>query len=316
MRLRETVVTALVIVASARSAGAQPEDRRAAAQALFEQGKALVEAGRFKEACPKLADSQRLDPGIGTSLWLADCYENNGQTASAWAQFKEAAAAAAMQKDAREKLARARAENLEKKLARLLIVVTDQAKAAGVIVRRDGLDVGSTEIGNPLPVDPGPHEVTASAPGRRPWRTTVTIAAQPVTTTVSVPPLDPLPEAPAAAASAPAPSGAREEPAGGTQRAIGLVLAGLGVASAGVGTYFSFDAKAKYDRSNDSGHCNDNRCDADGKRLRSDATTEATIATIAIGAGAAAIIGGAILYFTAPRSHAVSLGPQSLVVRF
>jgi hypothetical protein len=75
---------------------------------LFEQGKALVERGNFPDACPKFAESLRLDPGLGTMLWLADCLENNGQTASAWAQFKEAAAAAALSRDPREKIARER----------------------------------------------------------------------------------------------------------------------------------------------------------------------------------------------------------------
>src|SRR5258706_2634131 len=64
---------------------------KAAAQTLFDDGRKLMAAGKFGEACPKLAESQTLDPGVGTPVNLADCYEPGGQTASAWTAFLEAA---------------------------------------------------------------------------------------------------------------------------------------------------------------------------------------------------------------------------------
>ena len=71
-------------------ASAQERDP-AAAQALFDQGQALVNAGKPEEACPKLAESYRLDPGIGTQFHLAACHELEGRIASAWAEFLEVA---------------------------------------------------------------------------------------------------------------------------------------------------------------------------------------------------------------------------------
>src|SRR5258706_16461934 len=100
---------ALALALAASSARGGDAQQRAAAQVLFDQGKALVDRGKFAEACPKFQESLRLDKGIGTMLWLADCFDNNGQTASAWVQFKDAAAAAALAKDDREKVARDRA---------------------------------------------------------------------------------------------------------------------------------------------------------------------------------------------------------------
>src|SRR5215472_7885952 len=61
------------------------------AQTLFAQGRALMDAGRFAEACPKLAEAARLSPSGKYTLNLADCYEKNGQTASAYARYIEAA---------------------------------------------------------------------------------------------------------------------------------------------------------------------------------------------------------------------------------
>ena len=54
--------------------GASPADR-AAAQALFEQGRDLMARDRAEEACPRFEESQRLDSGLGTQFHLATCYE-------------------------------------------------------------------------------------------------------------------------------------------------------------------------------------------------------------------------------------------------
>ena len=82
----------------------------ATAEALFREGRRLLDEGKTDEACPKLAESQRLDPSAGTMLNLATCYEKNGQLASAWVTFKGAATAAQNANEVdRAKLARAKA---------------------------------------------------------------------------------------------------------------------------------------------------------------------------------------------------------------
>jgi serine/threonine-protein kinase len=321
---------------------AQPApDQKAAAQALFEQGRDLVEQRHFAEACPKLAESQKLDPGLGTMLWLADCLENNGQTASAWATFSEAASTAAVARDKREQIARDRVKKLAGMLSRLTIQVPQDAAAQGLVVKRDGIDVGTAEWGLPVPVDPGVHSVAASAPGRTPWTTTVQLPLGPTTQQVTVPlletaepvagaddaagpvdaavPLDAARSvdtaqpsnavAPAPAPESPAAATREEEAPGNTQRVLGLALGGLGLVGLGFGTYFSFHAKSTYDGAASSGHCQPNdQCDATGTQERNDAFSQATVATITLGLSAAAVVGGVVVYLLAPRAKPVAVG--------
>jgi hypothetical protein len=314
---------ALASSAWAATARGDPDENQRAA-ALFDEGRRLVERGQVSEACPKFAESQRVDPGIGTQLWLADCYESVGQTASAWMTFKEAAAEAALHKDGREKVGRERAAALESKLSRMMIVVSDRAAAQGLEVKRDGMTVALAEWGTGVPLDPGEHTLAVSAPGRQPWSTTVQLAARPETLQVTVPPLEPVspdaelrsPPAPPAltlVAGAPPRSSEPVPHAGHTVRVIEVTLAGAGVVGLGVGTFFSIDAKSTYDASNRGGHCSaGNQCDATGQADRADARSKAAVATVAMGTGAAFVVGGALLYWLSPRTRTfvVTAGPE------
>src|SRR5215203_5725950 len=109
----------LAAAVPARAAG-----NEAAAEALFVEAKKLAGQGKYAEACPKFAESNRLDRGAGTLIHLGDCYEKNKQLSSAWATYKEASSAAqALGRKDWEKLASQRAAALEPKLARLTIKV-------------------------------------------------------------------------------------------------------------------------------------------------------------------------------------------------
>lgn len=265
----------------------------AAAEALFRDGRALYDQGKYPEACAKFAESERLDPAPGTLLNLGGCYEKNGQTASAWATFKEAVAAAHVKGRADwEDLARTRAAALEPKLSRLTVAVA--SKADGLAVTRDGSNVGTAEWGTPIPVDPGSHVVDAQAPHRKPFHQSVDVPAGGASITVTVAELDPADEE----SGPPAPE---THSSGSTQRTIGLVVGGLGIVGLGIGTAFGFVAMGKENDATQH-HCDaSDHCDAQGVQLGKDAQSAATASTIAFVVGGVALAGGLVLYLTAPK---------------
>lgn len=304
----------------------EPEDgppRRSRAQALFDEGRDLVFAKRFDEACPKLAESLRLENGIGTMLYLADCYEKNGQLAGAWSQFRAAASLAEEKHDERAAVARRRAASLEQKLTRLVIVVPRDRLVPGLEVTRDGMPVNEADFGGPLPVDPGIHTIAAKAPQHAPWSINVAVPASPGAITVNIPLLEaraPEPEALAPAPKPPPPAPVSTEPQSAPpapspepvashgsswMRVTGVTLGVVGLAAAGAGAFFGLRAKGQYDDSNQNGHCTaDNRCDAEGKQLRSDANGSAQQSTILVTAGLGAIATGVAFYLLSPSAHA------------
>ncbi|HEY8944288.1 MAG TPA: hypothetical protein VIM73_08495, partial [Polyangiaceae bacterium] len=156
-------------------AHAQAGDK-ASAEILFNEGRAAAQQGNYELACEKLAESQRMDPAVGTLLNLGDCQEKLGRTASAWATWLEAAAMAraAGQAD-RDAHARQRAEALVPRLVTLTVEVPPEHRVPGLTVTRNAIVLGAALWGTAAPVDPGEYEVSANAPGHQPWSTTVSV---------------------------------------------------------------------------------------------------------------------------------------------
>jgi hypothetical protein len=183
---------ALVAAAAVLAAAAPAHAQSVEAEALFRDGKRLMKEGKIAEACDKLDASNRLESSVGTLLNLADCREKNKQLATAWVTFLKASAAAKQsgKADKREAEARRRASLLEPRLAYLTITVPDKVRVAGLVVTRNDNVVDAALWNTAVPVDPGVYEVTASAPGRSPWKTKVEINTEGQKATVEVPAKD------------------------------------------------------------------------------------------------------------------------------
>ena len=304
-RLNAALPTVLPLLLLAAGAHAEPSSAdRALAEALFREGRRAMEDKRYADACPKLAESQRIDPRLGTLLNLAMCHELDGKTASAWAEFLDVAARARKAgEDDRAVYARDHAARLEPKLARIRIRVAPGTEGE---VELDDRTIGSGAWGTALPVDPGEHRVSLTSAGARRSLRTVRVPEGPSTIDVDLASEDESSRSPSAPTPKPAPhpSVAPAEPRpdvarsrGGAQRTAGLGLIGLGVAGAAVGTLFGIRTIGWNDESDR--HCVGTFCNATGIELRQDAREAATASTVSFVVAAVAVGAGVALLLTA-----------------
>jgi hypothetical protein len=298
------VLVGLLVAPHAHAQGASGADK-AAAEALFKQGKKAFDAGKHAQACGKFDASHKLDPAVGTLLFLGECNERQGKTASAWAAFTEAAALAGRRKDQKRKeLAQVRVSALEPQVSKLMVMVSDPAPQLSI--RRDGVVLPEPSWGEALPIDPGEHAVEASAPGKKVWMSSITVADGGETFTVNIPTLQDLNSGGPGPAPVPTP-GPRPE-SGGDQggggsgsalRITGLTVAGLGVVGVVVGSVFGVLAKGSNDDSLEACRT-ETLCSPEGLALRDDAKTQATVSTATFIVGGVLLAGGLTLFFLAP----------------
>jgi hypothetical protein len=315
MRIGSVLVPVLVL-AAARPARAQASATdKALAESLFQEARRLMKSGKVEDACPKLAESNRLVPKLGTLLNLATCHAQQGKTATAWAEFTQAESLAANAKQSeRAQYAHKEAQELQKRLSYLVIEAGGADGDRAVTI--DGEAVSSKAVLNtPLSVDPGSHEIVVTAPGKKPWTTTVKVEPGPATARVKLPALEvdvaaPVPAAAPPSATPPPPPVA--EGRGNAQRIAGIAMTVTG-AAAGLAVGIGFGARTFFSESDSNAHCKGILCDQMGVDDRQSARTSGTVSTIAFVAGGALVAGGVALILTAPASpkaQAFWLAPQ------
>lgn len=282
--LRTAMVAALVAsVVFACPAAAQDGAKKAAADALFAEGRALVTQGKYAEACEKFAESERFEAAVGTSLNLGECHERLGRTASAYGAFGEAKRLAALRGDTeREAHAKERREALEPRLSKIALSVP--SKARGVKVLLDGRELGAGAIGAAIPVDPGRHVVNAVAPDKpMPFDKEVIVGPGPVTVAVEI--VFPGEKPPSDGSS------------WNMMRSTGVVVGAAGIVGVLVGGGFGIGAIVKNDASK--AEClpaDPTKCSLRGLSLNRQAGTYANVSTGAFVAGGALVGVGVMLY--------------------
>ena len=306
--------------------------QKAAAESLFDDGLKAMKSGHYAEACPKLEESERIDPGIGTLLYLGECYEKTGRTASAWATFREAASAAQAQGETeRARVAATRADRLQPGLSKLTVKVTPETAQLGSLrVTRDNTVLANALLGIAIPVDPGKYHVVASADGYQSFEGDIEVSGNADSKSLEIPALKPAPKPEAAAGGAPSAAGPAatatsastpepgaavndaSTPHANPMRTAAYVTGALGVVGLGIGSYFGVKAISK--NSDAESHCpRGNVCDdIAGENLTNDAKSAAVVSNITIGLGAAFVVAGVVLYLSSEsteKSARVELHP-------
>ncbi|MEO8844852.1 MAG: hypothetical protein ABI591_23900 [Kofleriaceae bacterium] len=184
--MRWLAVAAVLVTAH----GARADDT---ASVAFDQAQAFEAQGKWDQACPLYEASFHADPQIGVLLHVAECHEHIGRIASAYTEYKDAAALAHQRTDPRERTALERVAALEPQLAHLYIAPPSRA-IDGLVVTRDGSTITAL-IGTNMPIDPGEHTIAAHADGYVAWTKQITIASK-SSTTLDLPALDNVPTPP------------------------------------------------------------------------------------------------------------------------
>jgi hypothetical protein len=271
---------------------------------LFEEGRAELAAGHPDAACKKFEQSLRMDPrAVGTLLNLALCNERQGKVASALALFIEAydraneADAVEQRKAAEEHIATLRPQVPMLVLSR----AADPPQGAKLVIDDRVIALDEREV----PIDPGTHDVTYTAPGRLPFETTLKAS---VSERVKLA----LPEL-----QIPKPGLVRES----WRRTYGkpATIGGGALVALSVGGLVF--AKHRYNKQFDSGHCGGRPqidghevCDEIGKNGVDSARTIGTTASVVGIIGLVTAAAGAYLWFSAPDEVVVTPTANGLTV--
>jgi hypothetical protein len=227
--------------APAITARAEEPSRATLAKAReeFRRGLALEAAGDWSGALAAFKDVALVKSTPQVRFHIAQCEEKVGQWVQALGSYRLASyeAQQAKVKDV-EAASESALKALEPKIPKLTIRRGEGAAVAKVLM--DGREVGPTQLGSEIAMNPGPHRIEASAPGREPFVVEVNLdEAEAKTIDLVLPPVKvaepvkPVEEKKKVVEAPPPPKGTSPV------RIAGFVIGGLGVAGlAASGVFF------------------------------------------------------------------------------
>ncbi|MGK3959808.1 preprotein translocase subunit TatA [Sorangium sp. So ce118] len=309
------VLSLALLCAMGDAAAAQPNSSRAAdAQALFEQGRAAVEARDCARAIPLFRKSQETYPARGTLFNLAQCEAELGRIASATQHYKELLTQLTPG-DPRLPITQQRITELEPRLPRLVVELAQGAPAPAELLL-DRAPLPQASVGSELLVDPGEHVLVVRWADGRQTETRVSlpegmrkdVRLEPPPAAAAPPPA-PVPAA--MQAPSPPPDAPATPPSSG-RRTLAFAIGGVGAAALGgslIAGGLALGTKGDLEE-----ECpTPSRCSDDGMSLSSRGQTLTTASTVLGAVGLAGLGAGVVLLLTAPeQGTSVALTPAIL----
>jgi hypothetical protein len=275
------------------------------AEILFREARKLARAGDWKDACPKFAESERLDPAPGTLLNLADCEEHFGSLVSAREHFSLAASGFPLGDEGRA-VALGRVAVLDKRIAHVTLRLAADVPPSAV-VKKANVIVDPATLGQPVSTDPGMLDVVVSLTGHADRKYSLNVP-EGGTVEQELQVGEVLATQPAVGTTVPAVEGGSREtgPAPGppppptNHTALGLGIASLGVGAISLGVGAVTGILSLSDASTAKRDCDPTlrTCSEPGHNAAVSSGTLATVSTITlIAGGALAALGGSLLLF-------------------
>ena len=292
---------ALSVGLCARPAAAQDKKELSKARVQFQRAIELEQAGNYSTALEQFRDVGQVRMTPQVRFHIATCEEKLGRLVTALGGYQLAFADAdGVGEDFKAEVTVA-VTRLQASIPKLVIQRGTGAEAAEI--QLDGVALGASSVGVPVPLDPGPHSVSAKAPGALPFSQTVTIAEnEQKSIDVSLAP-EPEEARPTVIVGPPGPS-EKTNP-----RLVPYVIGGVGVASLIASGVFIGLRQAAIGEVRDGCRDGDNGCDPALKDVAERGQTY-EYAAIGLGvAGLAAVGVGVALVFTIGQDQTVTAKP-------
>jgi hypothetical protein len=164
----------LGVALSSQTAHAQDKKELSKARANFQRAIELEQAGNYTTALETFRDVGQVRMTPQVRFHIATCEEKLGRLVTALGGYQLAFADAdSVGDDFKAEVDRA-VTRLQASIPKL--VISRGAGAEAAEIELDGVALGASSVGVPVPLDPGPHSVNAKAPDSQPFSQTVTIA--------------------------------------------------------------------------------------------------------------------------------------------
>ncbi len=173
----------LAAVTVAQTVHAQPtEEELKEARTQFHRAIELEQAGNWAGALRLFRDVSQIKMTPQVRFHIALCEENLGKLVAALGGYELALADADSVGGTFKEEVEENIDQLRYRIPKLTIERGEGAEAAKIEL--DGIELGSSSIGVEVPVDPGPHQVFATAKGYEDFQEAVTVEEEEIQTLI------------------------------------------------------------------------------------------------------------------------------------